>query len=228
MDASWFQMASEIYCEASHPMETKFLADSVENNKGTCERQHVVQRNRDSLCEGDGRSECDLRTVWWSERRHTYTDRYGYQPFVKDNPDPVAFTQRNALNLRAAYKMGTYGLQWSVIFLDYNDRSNSDLVALQFDGVSNIVYLWSWLVNTPQKFFNITWFGIKESRYDIIIDAAFGFVLFLVVDLPLSIICTIFGVIAGTLLHIPSTVMAIPGGLYLLFATTWSALANFF
>lgn len=220
-DASFLQNLSERYCEASHPFEAAYNLSSGGSNH-FCERQHTVQQ-QDELCQGKESRECDRRTVYWSERNHTYTDRSVYQTYSVDNPSSPSITDRNAINLRSAYKMGAYGINWSVLFVDYRDRTNTDLVFLSFDGVSNIVYFVSWLFNTPQKFINQADYALATGRNDILYDLLFGIALFFVVDFPLALASTIFGVIGGTAFHLPSTIMAVPGGFYMLFRAVITA-----
>lgn len=211
-------------CEATHPVETWAAVRSEQFQKPhVCEQQHVIQQ-QDDLCRTDI-VECHKRTVYWARSLHSFTDRAGHKPFAEDQPTVIAFTNDNEYNLKTAYKMGAYGMQWHTVFLGYTSNTKTSFVPLEFDGMSNIVYFWAWLVNTPQNFVNQTAYVIRIQRYDLLIDVVLGVVIF-AFDLALAGVSTAIGVIAGTALSPLDTVLAVPGGAWLLIESTWTGCAE--
>lgn len=65
--------------------------------------------------------------------------------------------------------LGTWGLSYSIFKHDYNG-ANSKLIILDNDGISNMLYTYSYIVNLPQKYINQLAYVIDKGRYGLIID----------------------------------------------------------
>jgi hypothetical protein len=218
---------AERVCEATHPVEIW-----SPHQGRTCVRQHIIQNSSEWCKRPGGEDECNARTVWWSEIRHYYTDYQGgyngaaggpsKSGFVEDEPQFWAFTTDNRYNLLAAYRLGVYGTQWSTLFFDYDRRGNWQFVSFRFDGVSNVLYFWSWLINIPQKTINnAVYVADKEPR--LLIDVLFEVVM-LPFECAVAIAATSVGVIIGTIFHPINTILAIPGGVWLALIAMWQAI----
>jgi hypothetical protein len=222
----FFYESAKRMCEITNPAQTWRVLASQGN---ICERQHVVQQ-QSAYCRANG-TECDLRTVYWATWRHNRTDRSrdasGSKPFERDQPYVFGITNDNNINLLAAYKMGTYGTQWHTLFVNYRNPRESRFIPLEFDGVSNIVYFWSWLVNAPQKFINELEYVIWSRNWWSLLDITSGMVFF-IPDLILALLSTLVGVLLGTALNPIDTTLAIPSGIWLMLKATWMAGAELF
>lgn len=236
-------------CESTHPMETWSVVRGVEAWKtGTtyntpqrhvCEKQHVIQQGG-LLCAGDLRSkECDWRTVYWPRTLHQYTDSIGERVYQKDSTFDRGITSDNHYDLEAAYKMGAYGVPWSVMFVDYKDKQGlttdergytggrTHFVSLNMDGVSNLVYFWTWIVNIPQKYANLAVHIFNYNDPKLWVDFFVSFLWTVLIDLPLATASTLVGLVGGTVLNPVDTLFAIPGGAYLFFEAIWTGGVEF-
>lgn len=206
-------LAGRTYCTITHPTEAIF---KVRNS--TCEKQHVIQQQSGGVDE--------LNTVWWAASSHARTDVWNDKPWQNNRPWlNFGLGSKSRQNLEQAYMMGTFGKSWSYYFHDYNGR-NSKPVATKFDGVSNALYYWSWLVNTPQKFVNKLAYIFDKGHYRLLIDMIVSIPVFLF-ELVVGGIITVVGVVLGTLLNPVTTVFSIPGGLVLAAETLIPAVFQF-
>lgn len=211
------QEISRRACEVLHPVETLETPDGVQ----VCERQHLVRQAGDT-CKADS-NECDALTAYWSKSDHDYTDRQGESsPYAQDDPWFLSFTDDNRFNMEAAYKAGTYGLDWTVLLVNYNSKSTVAFAPMKFDGVSNLVYGISWLINVPQKFLHQVLYVIQIREPILLIDLLIGLVL-LPLQIGLGVAATAAGLVGGSVLNPVDTILAIPGGIMLLVQTVIQA-----
>lgn len=194
----------EAYCALTHPTEFIF---KLGNKRSTCEEQHVIQQQS-----GGG----DIaNVVWWPASHHVRTDVYGSQPWQNNRPWIVlGFTQDNKVNLEKAYMMGTHGLTWSLFQHSYNGRGPSKLIAFEFDGVSNLLYGFAWLVNTPQKYVNQMAYLVDKGHWVLIIDMLI-LIFVLAIEMLVALVVTVGGAVAGLIFNPVDTLFAIPGGIWL-------------
>lgn len=194
----------EAYCALTHPTEFIF---KLGNKRSTCEEQHVIQQQS-----GGG----DIaNVVWWPASHHVRTDVYGSQPWQNNRPWIVlGFTQDNKVNLEKAYMMGAHGLTWSLFQHSYNGRGPSKLIAIEFDGVSNLLYGFAWLVNTPQKYVNQMAYLVDKGHWVLIIDMLI-LIFVLAIEMLVALVVTVGGAVAGLIFNPVDTLFAIPGGIWL-------------
>lgn len=204
--------AGEAYCAITHPVELVF---KLGKKPSTCEEQHVIQQ------QAGGRDEENV--VWWPASHHVRTDVAGSKPWERSRPWLVlGFTKDNNINLEKAYMLGTHGISWSLYQHSYNGRGDSGLIAFEFDGVSNLLYGFSWLINIPQKFIHQSAFLIDKGHLHLLIDMVV-LIFVLGFEIVLATFTTAIGAIAGTILNPLDTVFAIPGGVWLALETIIAA-----
>lgn len=199
------------YCVITHP------AEAIKNlRRSTCEQQHVIQR------QSQGSDIANL--VWWAGSHHVRTDIYGSSPWENNRPTKVlSFTDDNKENLEKAYMLGTYGLTWSLYQHSKNGKGPSNIIAFEFDGVSNLLYGFSWLVNTPQKYVNQMVYLVDERHWWLIIDMII-LIFVLAIEMLVALIVTVCGAVTGLLFNPIDTLLAIPGGLWLAVETCFAAI----
>ena len=221
----------EKYCHITSPME--WLAE--EPKAHTCERQHIIPRtwgpddDREALrCGVD-----TLNVAWWPTSWHVRTDSWkGGAPFGSgdkawlDSRPWLDFglgsSEEARINLQRAYMMGTYGLTATLVLNSYDENKShkSKFLFLEFDGMSNLLYGWAWLVNTPQKILNQFAYISDKGWWWTSIDLLLFAFLVWVVEALLLTVATVLGVTIGTLLNPWDTLVAIPSGLLLALETT--------
>lgn len=205
--------AGGAYCAITHPVEFAF---KLGNKRTTCEQQHVIQRQTDG---GDIEN-----IVWWPTSHHVRTDVTGSKPWESARPWLVlGFTGDNNVNLEKAYMLGTHGLSWSLFQHSYNGKGDSSLIAFEFDGISNLLYGFSWLINIPQKFIHQTAFLLDKGHLHLLVDMLI-LVFVLAFEAVIAIFITVVGAVAGSIMNPVDTLFAIPGGLWLAFETVIAAI----
>lgn len=104
----------------------------------------------------------------------------------------ITFGNNDSLErLNAAYRMGTYCIPYALFSYDYGG-DNWHLVSCQLDAFSNLVYGFSWIINTPQKLINKLAFICSKDSY---------FNIYTLLDIPINIFSCVFDTlccIAGT------------------------------
>lgn len=250
--ADVFSTAAKFYCKATNPSQV-FQPYII----ATCEQQHTIQQ------QDGGRVDT---TVYWSGAYHTATDRKNmqavwsnkqhfdlseltYKKPYEDNPALIwgesdQCTEANCYDLVAAYKMGTYGLRYHLIWTWHEgskgkrppydvSKGESTFLTTKWDGVSHLLYGISWVVNIPQKVVNYGAFILdgkgkdKKIQYWLFLD----FLLLLIVipiELILAVLGTVSGIVVGTVLNPLDTLFNIPNGIFLLAQTLWVAFSQFF
>lgn len=212
--APWSYQAGKIYCGLTHPTE---LIAPVRH--ATCEEQHVIQQQSSG-----GNAE---NVVWWSASSHVRTDLWRDRPWVNSRPWLViGFSDDAKKNLEKAYMLGTFGSTWSFFQHSYKGRGDSSLILADFDGISNLLYGVSWLVNLPQKYVNKVSYISSRGHWHLLIDMLVAIVV-LGIESMLAIASTLIGLVVGTVLNPVDTLAAIPGGIWLLFETVIAAVANY-
>jgi hypothetical protein len=174
--------------------------------------------------------------VWFPQSFHTRTDTWGDRPWITDPPFWVnaGFTDESSVDLYQAYMLGTWGITYSFFKYDYNTSNpeavKSYFIPTSFDGVSNFVYGYSWLVNTPQKFMNQLAYVISpkstessKKKFWYLLGDLVVQVLVTSLEAGFALMATMFGVVVGTVLHPVNTVAAIPGGIVDLIDATFTA-----
>lgn len=210
---SVFHSIGRAYCALTHPAE---LLGNVRNS--TCEKQHVIQQQSNG-----GHS---ANTVWWAASDHVRTDVWNDKPWQNNHPWMVlGFSDDNEKNLKKAYMLGTFGVNWSMFQHDYSGKKSS-LIMTDFDGVSNLLYGYSWLINIPQKIINRSAYITDKGHLHLWVDSL---LLILVVFLEgaICLFCMVGGAVLGTVFNPIDTILAIPGGLWLAAETTVAAISQY-
>jgi hypothetical protein len=228
--------ASKIYCEWTHPVE---LFNPIRYDN-TCEQQHVFQQQNGGAADS---------TVYWAASHHIYTDstksRFDLSEFevkkpFEDNPfllfgDSSKYSKcdgDSCYDLVSAYKMGTYGLPYSFWWNQHRGSmgtgrgvKGSTLLTTEFDGVSHLLYGYSYLVNIPQKQINQLAYYVNKDRWFLILDWVVG--LFVqVLEVGFCLVGSVVGLVVGTIFNPFDTVFSIPNGIVLLVQTTWVAVSQ--
>lgn len=212
--ASWSYQVGKAYCGITHPTE---MVSPI--RRTTCEEQHVIQQQS-----GGGN---EANTVWWSASSHVRTDVWASKPWENNRPWIVlGFTKDAKKNLEKAYMLGTFGSTWSFFQHGYRGNGESKLIITDFDGVSNLLYGFSWFLNTPQKFLNKTAYIADKGHWSLLIDMGIA-VFVLGFEAIAALLTTLVGAVVGTIFNPIDTLLAIPGGLWLLVETTIAAVANY-
>ena len=194
-----------------------------------CEQQHVIRAADESAkSRGLGARNSTENVVWWSRSDHARTDRWKDRPWLEEEPwfivdFGVTEVERN---LYRAYMMGTYGMAWSVFFNSHN-RPGSTLVLKEFDGISNLVYFVSWVVNTPQKILNKMAYISDTGRWYAFADLLLFVFVLAIAEFLLGCVATIGGVVLGTIFNPWDTLVAIPGGILLAIESIVSAVTEY-
>lgn len=206
--------AGKLYCNLTHPAEALSPI-----RQSTCEEQHVIQQQA-----GGGHSN---NVVWWSASSHIRTDSWNDRPWQESRPwVVVGFTEEADVNLEKAYMLGTFGNSWSFFQHSYRGSGDSEWIFLEFDGVSNLLYTYSWFVNLPQKYLNKSAYIADKGNWHLVFDMLLA-VLVLALEGVFAIFLGVLGVVIGTLLNPIDTVFAIPGGIWLGVETTIAAVAQY-
>lgn len=197
-------LVGEAYCTLTHPVEFIF---KLGKKQTTCEEQHVIQQRV-----GGGHT---ANVVWWATSHHVRTDKPG-GVWSMNRPNVLGFTDDNKINLEKAYMMGTFGLTWSLFQHSYNGAGPSRIIAFEFDGVSNLLYGFSWLINTPQKYVNQMAYLADKKHWHLMIDMII-LIFVLAIEMLVALLVTVCGTVTGLILNPIDTLFAIPGGIWLAF-----------
>lgn len=200
--ADFSYKAGKIYCNIVNPME------SIKPFRlSTCEEQHVIQQQ-------SGGTNID-NIVWWSASEHVRTDLWSDKPWANNRPWFVlGFTGDNKDNLEKAYMLGTYGVSYSLFLHPYKGAGESSLIAAKFDGASNILYAWSFIINQPQKQINQLAYIVDKKHWRLLIDWVIGLAVAFI-EVIVSILVGMLGAIIGTVFNPLDTLFAIPGAIIL-------------
>lgn len=218
---------SKQYCNFTNPVE------HIRNlRRSTCEQQHIIQRQSGG--------EDTTNAVYFSGSNHMRTDRWDDKPWENARPWlNLGFTGESRQSLEQAYMLGTYGPSWHFLIHSYNGNGGSAFTAVEFDGVSNFLYGYSWLINIPQRMINKMAYIASPKKYrqsgmDIVQHNRFyligDFVVAIVVvgfEALLAIVSTIVSTIVGTLFNPVDTLSALLGGLVLVAQTSLIAVFGY-
>jgi hypothetical protein len=194
--------AGKLYCSVTNPVE---WISPV--RRSVCEEQHVVQQQS-----GGGDT---TNVVWWSASEHVRTDIWADKPWESSRPWLVfGFTSDNNTNLEKAYMLGTYGVSFSLFQHSYKGQGDSSLIAAEFDGASNALYAWSFIVNQPQKQINQFAYILDKGHYRLLIDWVLGLGV-MALEIVIAVFAGIVGLVIGTVLNPLDTLFAIPSALLL-------------
>jgi hypothetical protein len=203
-----------LYCSYSHPAEYKYPI-----RQSTCEEQHVIQQQSG----GDNVE----NVVWWSASSHVRTDLWKDKVWENGRPWWVlSFTDDAKINLEKAYMLGTFGMSWATYQHSYHGRGDSSLVSLKFDGASNLLYFYSWFINMPQKYINMSAYIVDKQNWHLFVDIIISIFLMFIEGL-IAIISTVIGVFAGSIINPVDTLCAIPGAIWLAVETTITAASQY-
>ena len=203
---------STIYCKMSHPFE--WLAP-VYKARRCFEEQHIVQ-----IQEGGG-SVGNIAIVPISSHRTTDTwhgcgvwrQSKVWERRTSQIANQLTFSSHTRDGIFQAYKLGRY--QGEYVFLLFNYQSEGCRpTIIDWDGISHFLYIVSWWVNFPSKYFRKLAYIIYSRRYLLILDH----IILLPVSLAEGLVGTIYngiGVILGTITKPAATASAIVGGLWL-------------
>ena len=206
--------AGKIYCGLTHPAE---LISPV--RRSTCEEQHIIQQQSGGVDE--------FNVVWWPASSHVRTDLWGGRPWQNSRPWILfGFTDDAEENLEKAYMLGTFGKSWSLFQHSYKGRGDSSLILADFDGVSNLLYGYSWLANLPQKYLNKFSYLSDRGHWHLLVDMVIS-IFVLGLEAVLAIATSLIGFVVGTLFNPIDTLSAIPGGLWLAVEATLAAVGNY-
>lgn len=214
--------ASYYWTVATHPVEA--LTHALTGRNTMAELQHCVPQSLGGSHD---------TTAYWARSNHTVSDRWGGKRFLrKPHGNPVAVLMtlgngRSRTSLNAAYRMGAYGLPYTVFFHHYH-RDESRFLFTRLDGPSMLVYGVSWLFNMPQKLVNQVAYIVEsgtEPNFFYLIDVVLA--LFVaVVDLALAVVFTGIGFVGGFVLHPIQSLCSLVGMFYFFVPAFWTAIAE--
>lgn len=209
------------YTFITNPVESITYQSKSYDGRTAIEEQHTIPQSHNGS---------DSYVVYWARSNHTVSDRWRDRPALVDWPSNVilrvvTLNHQNAReNLSRAFLMGTYGIKYSVFFHDYASDNHPRLVSLTLDGVSNLLYGVTWLINTPQKFANRIAYIIdgNEPTYWYLVDVVIGLFVF-AFEVVVATVFTVIGVIFGTILHPITTIFALIGGIFMFLVSAFMA-----
>jgi hypothetical protein len=213
--------ASWLWTVTTHPVEC-LMNDT---GRTAAEMQHCIPRSLGGS---------DETIAYWIRSNHTVSDRWRNRPFLDEKEHWLLSlltlgVDASQENLNAAYRMGAYGIPYTVFFHHYQ-REESQLVMTRLDGPSNLLYGLSWALCSPKK---LLW----QIAYDVSPDTAASkwFLLDLIVaipvwilDLALCAVCSAAGVVIGTILHPINSIFSLGGLVWFVPVTIWNAVAEIF
>lgn len=120
--------------------------------------------------------------------------------------------------------LGTWGLSYSIFKHDYNG-ADSTLIIFDNDGISNVLYSFSYIINLPQKYINQWVYILDKERYSLSIDLVLAIPI-LIFEIVLAMVMGGIGFITGLILNPIDTIMAIPGGIVYAIDTSITAVWN--
>jgi len=214
--------ASFLWTLITHPAET--TTHLMENKNSNAELQHVIPQSFGGT---------DLTTAYWARSNHSVSDRWKDRPFLSEHNNAILSmmtfgNDRSQDNLNAAYRMGAYGLPYTVFFHHYR-KDESSFVFTELDGPTMLVYGASWLLNMPQKLLNQLAYTIEsnsEPNLFYIIDI-FLAILVALLDFSIGVIFTFIGFFAGFILHPINSLCSLLGAVYFIPPIIWTAVIDF-
>lgn len=227
-NTSWPYTLSKGYCVITHPVEWWGTVQKADENpdirrNATCEKQHIIQQ-QSSYSYLDNKDKAN--TVFWAESYHSRTDRWNDKPWENKHPfwSNAGFTKDASRGLYEAYMLGTWGLSYSIFKHDYNG-ADSTLIIFDNDGISNVLYSFSYIINLPQKYINQWVYILDKERYSLSIDLVLAIPI-LIFEIVLAMVMGGIGFITGLILNPIDTIMAIPGGIVYAIDTSITAVWN--
>jgi len=234
LNASNFIGASSVILTViTHPMEV-FDPTIVKNGKGQfVEEQHIIQKHH------GGKDKKNISPIPASS--HSVTDRWNGlgvwgQGKVWDNnisEDGWGLNDNSENNLAQAYKLGRWQLEPTFFLYDYK-TGNWTSTLFEWDGMSHLVYMIDWIINTPSKYLRKTAYLISPNKaekdkhyYKLLIDQALQIPV-LVIEGVCMIVYNTIGIVTGTIFHPIDTIASVIGGIWFIIKGIFGGLIDFF
>lgn len=212
----------------TNPVEA--LMHEARTGQTAAEEQHTIPQSAGGS---------DDYVVYWIRSNHTVSDRWRNRPGLTDwssNPALRILAPHTVAreNLSRAYLMGTHGIKLSLFFHEYG-RDVSRPVITTFDGASNLLYIFAWHLNMPQKIVKQVVYIVtgNETSLLYLFDVAITVVWFVLllriwrrVPRVTFTVLVLVPVLIGTVLHPVTTVMGLAGLFYLTGATVLAAVGG--
>lgn len=207
------------YCTIRSPVNAIYNnIFSTNSYDHTCESQHVIQQQS-----GGGH---EKNNIWIPTIMHSYLDRTTCKPWENQRPSFNIFGNEN---INRAYMIGVWANGSYFTLYNYRPMNGSGVsTATEWDGPSAFMYLYSSIINFPQKEINYIAYQFERMRKNqntAFLDAAIGIVVDLV-ELVISIPYYIIGIFIGTILNPIDSIQNIFDLPLLLISSTYQSIAQ--
>ena len=158
--------------------------------------------------------------MFWTKSNYDYLYNSEKQLFRNDKTTIFGFSNENNYNLELAYKLGTYRTNYSLVLFENSKMNASKFIFINFDGLSNLLYAYSWIINTPQKWLHQVAYNFKTKSYRYLLDDLM-WIIFAIIMIFIALIVGIYGSLISLVLHPINTIFVLPCGIWLLLKTTF-------